>query len=227
MRLDVSGPVRLPPACPGLRIGLYGGSFNPAHLGHRHVSRVALRRLGLDRVWWMVTPGNPLKDRAELASIDARVSAAQAIAAHPRIVVTAFESLIGARYTRQSLRYLTDRHPAVRFVWIMGADSLATFHRWQGFRAIAETMPIAIIDRPGFTLKGPVARGAQALGRWRIDEADARVLADLDPPAWVFLHGPRSHLSSTALRTGGRKDGLREDATGTFHVAPIQGTIPA
>ena len=200
MRLDVSEPVRLPTAYPGLRVGLYGGSFNPAHLGHRHVSRVALRRLKLDRIWWMVTPGNPLKDRAGLASIEARVSAAQDIAAHPRIVVTAFEDLIGVRYTCQSLRYLTARHPAVCFVWIMGADSLATFHRWQGFRAIAETMPIAIIDRPGFTLKGPAARGAQALGRWRVDESDAGLLAGLDPPAWVFLHGPRSHLSSTALR---------------------------
>ncbi|TXM76966.1 nicotinate-nucleotide adenylyltransferase [Methylobacterium sp. WL69] len=200
MRLDVSGPVRLPPACPGLRIGLYGGSFNPAHLGHRHVSRVALRRLGLDRVWWMVTPGNPLKDRADLASLAARVAAAQAIAAHPRIAVTAFESRIGARYTRQSLRYLKERHPAVRFVWIMGADSLATFHRWAGFREIAETMPIAIIDRPGFTLKSLTARAAQTLGRWRVDESDAGLIADLTPPAWVFLHGPRSHLSSTALR---------------------------
>jgi nicotinate-nucleotide adenylyltransferase len=203
MRLDVSGPVRLPPTCPGLRVGLYGGSFNPAHLGHRHVSRVALRRLGLDRIWWMVTPGNPLKDRTNLASIDARVAAAQAIAAHPRITVTAFESRIGAQYTRQSLRYLTARHPSVRFVWIMGADSLATFHRWAGFREIAATMPIAIIDRPGFTLKGPAARAAHALGRWRIDESDADLLPDLDPPAWVFLHGPRSHLSSTALRAKG------------------------
>lgn len=203
MRLDVSGPVRLPPACPGLRVGLYGGSFNPAHLGHRHVSRVALRRLRLDRVWWMVTPGNPLKDRADLASIEARVAEAQAIAAHPRIVVTAFEDRIGARYTRQSLRYLVARHPTVRFVWIMGADSLATFHRWAGFREIADAMPIAIIDRPGFTLTGPAARAARVLDRWRIAETDAGLLPDLDPPAWVFLHGPRSHLSSTALRARG------------------------
>ncbi|SFG35292.1 nicotinate-nucleotide adenylyltransferase [Methylobacterium gossipiicola] len=203
MRLDVSGPVRLPPACPGLRVGLYGGSFNPAHLGHRHVSRVALRRLRLDRVWWMVTPGNPLKDRADLASIEARVAEAQAIAAHPRIVVTAFEDRIGARYTRQSLRYLVARYPTVRFVWIMGADSLATFHRWAGFREIADAMPIAIIDRPGFTLTGPAARAARVLDRWRIAETDAGLLPDLDPPAWVFLHGPRSHLSSTALRARG------------------------
>jgi nicotinate-nucleotide adenylyltransferase len=206
MRLDASGPAHLPPVTPGLRIGLYGGSFNPAHLGHRHVSLVALRRLRLDRIWWMVTPGNPLKDRGELAAIDRRVARADRVADHPRIVVTDFESRIGAQYTRQTLRYLTRRNPSVRFVWIMGADSLATFHRWQGFFEIASLMPIAIIDRPGFTLTGPAARAAQALARWRIAEADAPTLANRSAPAWIFLHGPRSALSSTALRAGA-KDG--------------------
>ncbi|HEX8417831.1 MAG TPA: nicotinate-nucleotide adenylyltransferase [Methylobacterium sp.] len=193
-------PARLPPAYAGMRIGLYGGSFNPAHPGHRHVSLTALRRLRLDRVWWMVTPGNPLKDRGVLAPLGARAAAARRVAAHPRILVTDFESEIGARYTRDSLRYLRARLPGVRFVWIMGADSLASFHRWQGFRTIAATMPIAVIDRPGFTLTAPSARGARALGRWRIDEAEAGRLADMRPPAWTFLHGPRSTLSSTALR---------------------------
>ena len=200
MRLDASRPAHLPPVAPGLRIGLYGGSFNPAHLGHRHVSLVALKRLRLDRVWWMVTPGNPLKDRGDLAAIDTRVARAGRVADHPRIAVTDFESRIGARYTRQSLRFLTRRNPAVRFVWIMGADSLATFHRWQGFAEIARLMPIAIIDRPGFTLTAPAARAARRLARWRISESDAGGLADRAAPAWVFLHGPRSTLSSTALR---------------------------
>ncbi|KQU27637.1 nicotinate-nicotinamide nucleotide adenylyltransferase [Methylobacterium sp. Leaf94] len=200
MRLDASGPVRLPPVASGLRIGLYGGSFNPAHLGHRHVSLVALRRLSLDRLWWMVTPGNPLKDRGELAAIDRRVAEADRVADHPRIDVTDFESRIGARYTRQTLRFLTRRNPSVRFVWIMGADSLATFHRWQGVFEIARLMPIAIIDRPGFTLTAPAARAARALARWRLPEAEAPTLADKPAPAWVFLHGPRSTLSSTALR---------------------------
>lgn len=195
-------PARLPPTAPGMRIGLYGGSFNPAHEGHRHVSLVALRRLGLDRIWWLVTPGNPLKSRGDLAPPCERASWARGVAAHPRIVVTTFEAQIGARYTRQTLRYLSRRRPGVKFVWIMGADSLATFHRWQGFREIAATLPIAVIDRPGFTLKGPAARGAKALGTYRIAEADAPILADLAPPAWVFLHGPRSPLSSTALRAG-------------------------
>ncbi len=200
MRLDASGPARLPPVAPGLRIGLYGGSFNPAHLGHRHVSLVALKRLRLDRVWWMVTPGNPLKDRGELAAIDRRVERASQIADHPRIAVTDFESRIGARYTRQTLGFLTRRHPNLRFVWIMGADSLATFHRWQGFSEIAGLMPMAIVDRPGFTLTAPAARAARALAPWRIPETEAASLPDRAPPAWVFLHGPRSTLSSTALR---------------------------
>ena len=200
MRLDASGPAHLPPVAPGLRIGLYGGSFNPAHLGHRHVSMVALKRLRLDRLWWMVTPGNPLKDRGELAAIDARRARADRIADHPRITVTDFESRIGARYTRQSLRLLTRRNPSVRFVWIMGADSLATFHRWRGFSEIADLMPIAIVDRPGFTLTAPAARAARALGRWRLPESEAASLADRAAPAWIFLHGPRSPLSSTALR---------------------------
>ena len=163
---------------------------------------MALKRLALDRVWWMITPGNPLKDRSALAPLDRRIAIAEAVANHPRIAITDFETRIGARYTRQSLDYLRARHPGVRFVWIMGADSLAAFHRWRDFRAIAAMMPIAIIDRPGFTLTATSARGAQAMGRWRIDESDAGLLADLEPPAWVFLHGPRSTLSSTALRGG-------------------------
>ena len=183
-----------------MRIGLYGGSFDPAHSGHRHVSLVALKRLGLDRIWWMVTPGNPLKDRGRLAPAAARVAAASRIAAHPRIDVTGFESEIGARYTRQSLRYLVSRLPGVHFVWIMGADSLASFHRWQGFREIAALMPIAVIDRPGFTLSAPGGHAAQALARRRVPEHGARNLANRPAPAWTFLHGPRSTLSSTAIR---------------------------
>ncbi|WP_203236215.1 nicotinate-nucleotide adenylyltransferase [Methylobacterium crusticola] len=194
-----------------MRVGLYGGSFNPAHAGHLHVSQLALRRLALDRVWWLVSPGNPLKDRRELATSAARVAGARAIADDPRIAVTDFEARIGARYTRQTLAWLRRRRPDIRFVWIMGADSLASFHRWQGFRQIAAAMPIAVIDRPGFTLTATAARAAQALARYRIDEADAPELADLDPPAWVFLHGPRSDLSSTALRNRARAP-LRGDS---------------
>jgi nicotinate-nucleotide adenylyltransferase len=183
-----------------MRIGLYGGSFNPAHAGHRHVSLMALKRLGLDRVWWIVTPGNPLKDTGELATTAMRVEEARQVCDHPRIDVTAFEEEIGARYTVDTLAYLKRRYPGVRFVWIMGADNLASFHRWRGWRRIARMMPMAVIDRPGWTLKAVHSRSAKALSASRIGENEAQALAGFEPPAWVFLHGPRSHLSSTKLR---------------------------
>lgn len=199
-RLTPSGLARLPRAAPGMRIGLYGGSFNPAHAGHRHVSLMALKRLRLDRVWWIVTPGNPLKDTGELASTAFRAAEARKVAADPRIDVTVFEEAIGARYTIDTLAYLKRRHPGVRFVWIMGADNLAGFHRWRGWRAIARLMPIAVIDRPGFTLKALRSRAATAFAFARRPEAEAPALSSNPPPAWIFLHGPRSFLSSTALR---------------------------
>ncbi len=199
-RIRPSGLSRLPLALPGMRIGLYGGSFNPAHAGHRHVSLMALKRLGLDRIWWIVTPGNPLKDTGELASTAMRVAEAKEIADDPRIDVTAFEETIGARYTIDTLAYLKRRYPGVHFVWIMGADNLAGFHRWRGWRRIARMMPMVVVDRPGWTLKAMQSRAATTLSAKRIDESGARALAGLKPPAWVFLHGPRSHLSSTMLR---------------------------
>lgn len=187
---------------PGLRVGLYGGSFNPAHAGHLHVSRTALRRLRLDRVWWLVTPGNPLKDHGLLAPLEGRVAQARALADDPRIAVTGFEAAIGSRYTADTLRWLVRRRPALHFVWIMGADSLGTLHRWRHFEDILALMPVAVIDRPGYTLKAPAARAARAFAAARVPEGDAPTLAGRHPPAWTFLHGPRSDLSSTALRTG-------------------------
>jgi nicotinate-nucleotide adenylyltransferase len=193
--------VRLPPCRPGMRIGLYGGSFDPAHPGHRHVAMLALKRLHLDRVWWMVTPGNPLKDRSRLASAEARSAATRRLAHHPRMAVTEFEAEIGSTYTVESLRFLRRRCPGVRFVFIMGADSWAGLHRWRGWREIARLVPIAVIDRPGWTLRATGSRAAQALLRHRVPEGAAGTLANRIPPAWSFLHGPRSHLSSTALRS--------------------------
>ncbi|MBD8905505.1 nicotinate-nucleotide adenylyltransferase [Methylorubrum zatmanii] len=183
-----------------MRIGLYGGSFNPAHAGHLHVSRTALRRLRLNRVWWLVTPGNPLKDRGALAPLQARVAQARTLASDPRIAVTGFEAMIGSRYTIDTLRWLVRRRPGLRFVWIMGADSLGSFHRWRSFEEIMELVPVAVIDRPGHTLTAPAARAAQAFAADRVPEAEASSLASRHPPAWTFLHGPRSELSSTALR---------------------------
>ena len=199
-RIGPSGLTRLPRVAPGMRIGLYGGSFNPPHAGHRHVSLMALKRLGLDRVWWIVTPGNPLKDPGNSPRWRCVCGDARQVSDDPRIDVTAFEEDIGARYTVDTLAYLKRRFPDVHFVWIMGADNLAGFHRWRGWRRIAGMMPMAVIDRPGWTLKAVRSKSAIALSRSRIREADARALPDLAPPAWVFLHGPRSHLSSTELR---------------------------
>jgi len=193
--------IALPPHPPGLRVGLYGGSFNPAHAGHRHVTLLALRRLRLDRVWWIVTPGNPLKEHDGLPSTQARVAAAAALARHPAIVVTDFEEKLGVRYTQETLAYLVRRCPGVRFVWIMGADNLATFHRWRGWRRIADLVPICVVDRPSWTLRAGSSPAAAALAPYRRDESDAALLASRPPPAWIFLHGPRSALSSTALRT--------------------------
>ena len=191
---------RIPPAFAGQAIGLFGGSFDPPHEGHLLVAETALVRLGLDRLWWMVTPGNPLKDTSGLAPLAERLAACDALTSHPRIVVTAPEARLSSRFTADTLATLVARRPGVRFVWVMGADNLATFHRWERWRTIADLMPIAVIDRPGATLAFGNAPAAQALARYRVDEADARILPHLDPPAWTFLHGPRSGQSSTALR---------------------------
>jgi nicotinate-nucleotide adenylyltransferase len=187
-----------------MRIGLYGGSFNPAHAGHRHVSLLALKRLQLDRIWWLVTPGNPLKDHGELASTASRVAVAERVASDPRIEVTSFEEDIEARYTVDTLLFLARRCLGVNFVWIMGADNLASFHRWRGWQTIAELMPFAVVDRPGFTLKATRSRAAIRLAPYRVDAEAAPRLATMAPPAWLFLYGPRSFLSSTELRRMGR-----------------------
>jgi nicotinate-nucleotide adenylyltransferase len=192
----------LPPHTPGLRIGLFGGSFNPPHAAHRAVSLLALKKLGLDRVWWLVTPGNPLKDTAGLPSLEERIKAAEAVADHPRIAVTGFESVIGTKYSADTIAWLLNECPGVHFVWIMGADNLKTFHRWKNWRQIFMSMPIAVVDRGGLSLSATSGAAAQAFARARLPEIKARSLALHQPPAWVYLHGIKSELSSTALRQG-------------------------
>jgi nicotinate-nucleotide adenylyltransferase len=184
----------------GMRIGLLGGSFNPPHEAHRAISRFALKRLKLDRVWWLLSPGNPLKDTAALRDLAARAEAAEAVADDPRIDVSCLEAVIGTRYTIDTITHLRRRLSGVRLVWIMGADNLAQFHRWQDWRRIAAAVPIAVIDRPPQSFRALAAPAAQALARYRLPENEAASLADQRAPAWVFLTGLKLNLSSTVLR---------------------------
>lgn len=192
--------IRLPPHASGLRIGLFGGTFDPPHAAHRAACLLAMHRLDLDRVWWLVTPGNPLKDTRGLAPLADRIAAARALANHPRIDVTGVEAAMRTRYTYDTIAQLVARCPGVHFVWIMGADNLRSFHRWQKWRGIAELVPIAVVDRVGPSLYATAGVAGQALARFRIPEQAARTLPRRRPPAWVFLHGLKSPLSSTALR---------------------------
>jgi nicotinate-nucleotide adenylyltransferase len=184
----------------GMRIGLLGGSFNPPHEAHRAISLFAIKRLKLDRVWWLVTPGNPLKSKDALNDLDARMDAARKMADDPRIDISCLEAVIGVRYTVDTISYLRRRASGLRFVWIMGADNLAQFHRWQNWRRIASEVPIAVIDRPPQSFRALAAPAAQALARYRLPENQAARLPDLHAPAWVFLTGMKSSLSSTGLR---------------------------
>ena len=182
----------------GMRIGLLGGSFNPPHIAHRAISLFAIKRLKLDRVWWLVTPGNPLKDNGALHELEERAQAARQMASDPRIDVSCLESVIGTRYTVDTINYLRRRLSGLRFVWIMGADNLAQFHRWQNWQRIASQMPIAVIDRPPSSFRALAAPAARALARYRVPENEAGRLARA--PAWVFLTGLKMNLSSTGLR---------------------------
>ena len=183
-----------------MRIGLFGGSFDPAHAGHRAVSLVALRRLRLDQVWWLVSPHNPLKPNAPSNHLSQRIAAARDVAAHPRIRVTGIEAALGTTYTAETLKRLLPRLSGVNAVWMMGADNLATFHRWRAWQAIAASVPIAVFNRPENALPALASPAARSLVAARIDPADAAGLAGSPPPAWVFLPSPHIAVSSTGLR---------------------------
>jgi nicotinate-nucleotide adenylyltransferase len=197
-----------------MRIGLFGGTFDPPHMAHLGASLLALKRLKLDRVWWLVTPGNPLKNTRGLAPLDKRIAAARALTNHPRIDVTGIEAVINTRYTYDTISWLLARFPRVRFVWIMGADNLRSFHRWQNWRGIAKLVPIVVVDRLGPSLYATASPAGQALGRARIPEHNASTLPDRRAPAWAFLHGLKSPLSSTALRALRGRSGPAGKAAG-------------
>ncbi|MDO8902303.1 MAG: nicotinate-nucleotide adenylyltransferase [Phenylobacterium sp.] len=193
---------------PGMRVGLFGGSFNPAHEGHAHVAETARRRLGLDLVIWLVSPQNPLKPAHETAALSARMAGAQAFARQRGMAVSDAETRLGSRYTIDTVRALKARFPGVDFVWIMGADSLATFHRWRGWTQIMAETPVAVVSRPWISLKSRSAPAARRFARYRVSSAQARQLPGLSPPAWVFLRGPLNFQSSTALRERMRRSDL-------------------
>ncbi len=198
----MAGPLRLPGPAAGLRIGLFGGSFNPAHDGHRHVAETALKRLDLDWVWWIVARGNPLKETHGVYA--GRLASACRMARHPRMRVTDLEAQLDVRYTRDLVRGLRRRCPSTAFVWIMGADNLESFPRWGGWDEIARTLPIAAVARPE---AGPAARLGKFARRFADDRLavdGARGLARMAPPAWVFLNAPWHPASSTALRRRAR-----------------------
>jgi len=184
----------------GMKVGLYGGSFNPAHEGHAHVAETARRRLGLDRVIWLVSPQNPLKGRSETASLGERLAGVRSLATGPGMIVSDVETRLGSAYTIDTIRSLKARFPGVRFVWIMGADSLAGFHRWRGWTQIMREIPVAVVSRPWISLKSRFSPAALRFARFRHAPSAAMTLASRRPPAWVFLFGRFNFQSSTALR---------------------------
>lgn len=196
----IPGITELPIHAAGMRVGLFGGSFNPAHEGHRLVALQCLKRLALDSVWLLASPGNPLKENSNLAPLADRVKATRALMDHPRIEVTGFEAEHGFRYSFDTLSYLRERCAGVKFVWIMGADNLAQFEQWERWQDMAALMPIAVYARPGSIRRATASKAATLLKAYRIPETDAEVLADRDPPAWVYLRGIMSAQSSSAIR---------------------------
>lgn len=183
-------------------VGLLGGSFDPAHEGHVHITREAIKRFGLDRVWWLVSPGNPLKHRGPAPLAD-RLVYAQTVMQHPRVKVTDIEMRLGTRYTAQTLRALSKRYPGVRFVWLMGADNLAQLHLWQDWQSIMATVPVGVIARPGDRISSRMSRAARLYRHARLSGRAALLLGRVDAPAWSFVNVPLTQVSSSAIRARG------------------------
>lgn len=182
------------------RVGLLGGSFNPAHPGHRHISLAALHALALDEIWWLVSPQNPLKPVAGMAPQPQRIAEAQAVADHPAILVTGLESRLGTRFTADTLTALCRRFPARRFVWLMGADNLRQFPQWDRWQKIFRCVPVAVFDRTPYSHQALAGKAARRFEQFRHPARRARLLTEETPPAWVFLHQQRHPASATAIR---------------------------
>ncbi len=192
----------IPFAVPGQVVGLLGGSFDPAHAGHAHISREALKRFGLDRLWWLVSPGNPLKSRGP-APMAARLAQARAVIHHPRVTVTGIEARLGTRYTAQTVRALQRLYPGVRFVWLMGADNLAQFHHWQDWQDIARRVPMGILARPGQRISARMSPTARLYAPYRIAGRNSQLLGTAQAPAWCFVNVPMMDVSSSEIRAAG------------------------
>ncbi|WP_247875953.1 nicotinate-nucleotide adenylyltransferase [Azospirillum sp. TSH100] len=188
------------PLYAGLTVGILGGSFNPAHAGHRHISLFALKTLGLDRVWWMVSPQNPLKSTSGMAALPERLAEARAVAAHPRIEVTAIETALGTRFTADTLAKLQRRFPKTRFVWLMGADNLRQIPRWKHWTRIFDSVAVAVFARPTYSLGALSGKAAQRYIRRRVSVSGVKGLARRRRPAWAFLRNPLHPASATAIR---------------------------
>lgn len=193
-------PAAAPETWGGARIGLLGGSFNPAHGGHRHISLTALGRLGLDCVWWLVSPQNPLKPETGMAPLSDRLAQAREVAGDRRILVTDIERELGTSYTAEVLERLVDMAPKAQFVWMMGSDNLRHFDRWRDWTRIFRTVPIAVFDRANYSLGAVAGSAARKFKRFELPENRARALARQKPPAWILVHGGRHPGSASAIR---------------------------
>jgi nicotinate-nucleotide adenylyltransferase len=191
-----------PLATKGMVIGLLGGSFDPAHAGHAHLTRQAMRRFGLDRVWWLVSPGNPLKSR-QPESLTQRMARARDVMRDPRVIVTDIEVRLGTRYTAATIKAVMRHYPGVRFVWLMGADNLVQFDRWDQWRDIMAMVPIGVLARPGHRTAARSAKAAEIFRKARLPDTQAGMLAQGAPPRWSFLNMPMTAQSSTAIRESG------------------------
>ncbi len=192
---------------------MLGGSFNPAHAGHRHVSLEALKRLDLDEVWWLIAPQNPLKPVKGMASLSDRLKGARALAGHPRIKVTDLEARLGTRFTADTLSELRRRFPRARFVWLMGADNLTQIRRWDRWKDVFRLAPIAVFARPTYCLRALAELAAQRFKRQRRRLRNVRCLADARAPAWAFLTTRLDASSATALRSHRRPAARRRSQT--------------